>query len=172
LAVLPSPRSSPAATWPRADAAPVALAAADAGPGPSAADGLVWLPKESSAIHTHGGDAAHLSKARFVARNNARQPVCFRVTSAEFLTSNVCDVPPQQPGRAIAPKSLGPNENAKDPLVATVAPGAAVEFTVVFAPEVDAYYTHCNRFGVRLRGVAGGKALEVMSETRVQREDP
>lgn len=149
------------------DAGDTALAG-DAAPPP----GFFWLPRASSAIHTHGGEAAHLSQARFVAKNNTHKRVSFRVTSVEFLTSHRCDVAPSEPRRPVTPLRLSPASAPQDALFAGVEPLAQVEFTVVFAPAVDAYYTHCNRFAFRIRGSANGTPLEVLSETHVQREDP
>jgi hypothetical protein len=172
-AVAPTaPVDAGAPQWALFDAAvpSVVDAGTDAALPPAAV--FVWLPRSSSAIHTHGGDAAHLSQARFVAKNSTSRRVSFRVNSAEFLTSNKCDVAPYEPRRAITPVRLVRAGTTQDPLFVSVAPMAEVEFTVVFAPAVDAYYTHCNRFAFRIRGSSNGTPMEITSETHVQREDP
>lgn len=145
------------------DAAVLADAAAHAAP-------VEFLPRRSHSIHSHGGEAAHLSGARFVVHNGNARTANVSVVRVEYLTGHSCDVLPSTVRSR--PKIDGLSVGSAPPAArVAIPPGSSTPVTVEFA-SVDAYYTYCDRFAFRVTFDVDGARVQSTAETEVSRVEP
>jgi hypothetical protein len=112
--------------------APAALPAPNGSASTPAAtsDGkLLIAGSDDGAIHEHGGDAAHLSHARFKIVNHGPSPRVIEAESVDFLVGQQCELPSQ-----LAAQRVPTAATAK----VQIAPTATKEIAVDFNPPVDA----------------------------------
>jgi hypothetical protein len=151
------------------DASEPADAATEAAPGATAGPVEIY-PQRSVAIHSHGGEAAHLRSARFVVHNPNATAATLSVLRVDYLTGSSCETPPTRVRSS--PKADGISLRSALPAKrVSIAAGATAPITVEFSP-VDAYYVYCNRFAFRVTFDAGGTRLQSTAETEVHRVDP
>lgn len=126
---------------------------------------------DGHAIHEHGGPGAKLGSFRFELENLGQVPRRVRVPSVEFLTGHDCARPPtsvraRPPVSAIAVEE-GPRQSELE-----VRALSRVTLVVFLAENVEAYYTHCDRFAFRAKVLVDEEMFEVASEVKVSRESP
>jgi hypothetical protein len=109
--------------------------------------------------HEHGGDAAKIGGADFVAHNPHARPLRLRVLGIEFLRDFECGLPNEvkaRPKPTVVPKQLAPGQS---------------EIVVGFAAQ-DAYQAHCDRFATRVTFEVEGKTIAAAAEHEVMRFEP
>jgi hypothetical protein len=165
---------APTAPAPSASASTPA-AAGSASTTASSADGEVAIQGlDGYARHTHGGAPARLGWARFRVENRGRKPRAIRAEAVDYLHGHSCEVAPAEVRASPKPTGLLAEDGVQKesaPSI-TLAPGAALEIIVGFAPAVDAYYVFCDRFAFRVRFGVDGAPLAVVAETHVARVEP
>lgn len=110
--------------------------------------------------HEHGGDAATIGTATFIAHNPHKRALRLRVRGIEFLEDSQCGLPSTVTAR---PKPT------PDPPT-TLPPGQS-ELVVGFAAQ-GAYQVHCDRFATRVTFEVEGKRIAATSEHEVMRFEP
>jgi hypothetical protein len=110
--------------------------------------------------HEHGGDAAKIGHATFVAHNPHARPLRMRVRGIEFLRDFQCNLPTEVRARpAVTPGN--PTE---------LPPGRS-EITIGFTPQA-AYQAHCDRFATRVTLEVEGRRIRATTEHEVMRFEP
>lgn len=110
--------------------------------------------------HVHGGGAARIASATFVAINGTAAPVRVEVLGIEYLVDSQCGLPNEVRAR---PRLMG--VSGED-----LAPGEG-EIVVVFETQ-GAYQVHCDRFATRVTFRVGGSKLVAAAEHEVTRFAP
>ncbi len=112
------------------------------------------------AIHTHGGDAAHIGLGTFHIYNRGSTAAHVTLRSAAWLHDSQCNVPGNPfalPKATLAPEAV----RAKRDL----------DLAVTF-PAHEAYQSSCDRFGVAVELDVDGATLRTATEIHVSRIEP
>jgi hypothetical protein len=110
--------------------------------------------------HEHGGDAARIGSATFIAHNPHARPLRLDVRGIEYLRNSECNLPQEVEARP-KPAAGTPTE---------LAPGQS-EIVVRFATQA-AYQVHCDRFATRVTFAVEGKRIAATAEHEVTRFEP
>jgi hypothetical protein len=121
---------------------------------------IVIAGETSQHRHEHGGDAASIGGARFIAHNPHSRPLRLRVRGVEMLEDSQCGLPNEVKAR---PKPA-PDAPTK------LAPGQS-ELVIGFEPQ-GAYQVHCDRFATRVTFEVEGKRIAATVEHEVMRFEP
>jgi hypothetical protein len=121
---------------------------------------IVIAGETSSHRHEHGGDAARIGSATFIAHNPHARPLRLRVRSIEYLDDSQCNLPSEVRAR---PKPAPDNPTE-------LAPGQS-ELVIGFAAQ-GAYQVHCDRFATRVTFEVEGKRIAATAEHEVMRFEP
>ncbi|MEZ4316337.1 MAG: hypothetical protein R3F61_02485 [Myxococcota bacterium] len=139
-----------------------------------------WTVKGQTdhAIHTHGGAPAKLDSAPFEVVLAGTTPATLEVKRVEYLRAHSCDadarfeVAEEPVASRLDVQPSEPAAQGADPAGPSweIQPGTHL-VRVAFSP-VEAYYTHCDRFQLRVTFRSGEHTLTAISETLVSREEP
>lgn len=139
-------------------------------------DNLVFIAgQDRHARHTHGGEPAHIGNVTFVLTNDGDRVRRITAQRADFLRDHGCEAPPSTV--ASHPKLTGlafeDDEDYRGETSTLDIPAKSSRAVRVnFAP-VEAYYTWCDRFAIRVRfSVDGKETLAPVAELVVMRVEP
>ncbi len=135
---------------------------------------LVVTGHDRHARHTHGGAPARIGNVTFTVANDGDRPRKLTCKSVDFLRDHGCEAPAST--IVSHPKLSGLAFERDDDLRTTTSlelpAKSSLDVRVFFEP-VEAYYTYCDRFAIRVHlGLDGGESLAPTAELLIMRMEP
>lgn len=129
---------------------------------------VIITPVMGWAAHGHGGPPAKIDRANFTIENHLDAPTRIEVSRVEFVTGHDCKDFPDEVRSTPAAKGIALGDAAPQ-LAIELAAGAEVDAEVQIVP-VEATYSHCDRYALRVYFLVDGTPRISVAETQVERE--
>lgn len=127
------------------------------------------------AMHTHGGDPARVTVARFEIENTGDVAQEVTLDGVDFLSDHgvqPCTGPATTFRKKLATRGVRLGGSAGDFASSVVVPFHAKSVVEVGFDPAEAYYSYCDTFGFRAHFRTGGGAVTAVANLKVSRVDP